>query len=79
MMQPVIAVRDLRYRYEDGTAALNGVNFRLETGESVALLGANGSGKTTFALHLNGLLSGEGSVEVCGLPMNKRNAAEIRR
>lgn len=79
MMQPVIAVRDLRYRYEDGTAALNGVNFRLEAGESVALLGANGSGKTTFALHLNGLLSGEGSVEVCGLPMNKRHAAEIRR
>ena len=25
-------------------------------GETVALLGANGSGKTTFALHLNGLL-----------------------
>ena len=79
MRQPVIAVRDLRYRYEDGTAALNGVNFRLEAGESVALLGANGSGKTTFALHLNGLLSGEGSVEVCGLPLNKRHASEIRR
>src|SRR5205085_7543723 len=79
LMQPVIAVRDLRYRYEDGTAALNGVDFDLEAGESVALLGANGSGKTTFALHLNGLLSGEGSVEVCGLPMNKRHAAEIRR
>src|SRR4051794_26860490 len=78
-MPPVILVKQLRYRYEDGTVALNGVDFRLESGETVALLGENGSGKTTFALHLNGLLTGEGSVEVCGLPVNGRNAAIIRR
>ena len=78
-MSPLILVRGLRYRYDDGTLALNGVDFRLEKGETVALLGANGSGKTTFALHLNGLLSGEGTVEVCGLPVNPKNIAEVRR
>jgi cobalt/nickel transport system ATP-binding protein len=78
-MQPLINVRGLHYRYDDGTAALNGVDFRLERGETLALLGANGSGKTTFVMHLNGLLTGTGSVEVCGLPMGKRNLAEIRR
>jgi cobalt/nickel transport system ATP-binding protein len=78
-MSPLILVRGLRYQYDDGTVALNGVNFRLEKGETVALLGANGSGKTTFALHLNGLLSGEGMVEVCGLPVNRNNLVEIRR
>ena len=78
-MPPVIEVRGLCYRYEDGTAALNGVDFRLEAGESVALLGPNGSGKTTFALHLNGLLSGEGIVEVCGMPVNKQNGPLVRR
>ncbi len=78
-MPPLILVRGLRYQYEDGTRALNGVDFALRAGETVALLGANGSGKTTFALHLNGLLSGEGTVEVCGLPVIAANVASIRR
>ena len=78
-MTPLIQVRGLRYSYEDGTVALNGVDFRLDAGESVALLGPNGSGKTTFVLHLNGLLHGNGSVEVCGLKPEKQNLAAIRR
>jgi energy-coupling factor transporter ATP-binding protein EcfA2 len=77
-MPPLIEVRDLKFRYEDGTPALNGVDFQLEAGETVALLGANGSGKTTFVMHLNGLLRGEGSVTVCGLAMEKRNIPAIR-
>lgn len=64
--RPVVSVRGLRYRYPDGTEALDGVDFQLHSGECVAVFGANGSGKTTFILHLNGLLRGEGSVEVCG-------------
>ena len=78
-MATLIEVRNLHYRYEDGTAALNGINFTLDARETVALLGPNGSGKTTFALHLNGLLSGDGSVTVCGLPVNKQNASAVRR
>ena len=78
-LSPLILVRGLRYQYDDGTLALNGVDFRLDAGETVALLGANGSGKTTFALHLNGLLSGQGTVKVCGLPVNPKNIAEVRR
>ncbi len=78
-MMPLIEVRGLRFRYEDGTAALNGVDFRLNPGETVALLGPNGSGKTTFVLHLNGLLRGEGTIDVCGLRLDKRTIPEIRR
>jgi energy-coupling factor transporter ATP-binding protein EcfA2 len=78
-MAPLVEVRNLRYRYEDGTCALRGVDFRLEESEAVALLGANGSGKTTFVMHLNGLLAGEGDVEVCGLAVNKENLPTIRR
>jgi cobalt/nickel transport system ATP-binding protein len=78
-LDPLIEVRGLRYRYDDGTLALDGVDFRLFPHETVALLGPNGSGKTTFAHHLNGLLRGEGFISVCGLPMEKKNLAEIRR
>ncbi len=62
----VIRVRDLHYRYPDGTQALDGIDFHLDAGECVALFGANGSGKTTFVLHLNGLLEGGfgGSVRI---------------
>lgn len=77
-MTPLIEVRDLHFRYEDGTQALDGINFTLLPGETVALLGANGSGKTTFVLHLNGVLHGEGSITVCGLPLNKETLPAVR-
>jgi cobalt/nickel transport system ATP-binding protein len=77
-MTPVIEVRDLHFQYEDGTKALEGVNFCLHAGETVALFGANGSGKTTFVLQLNGILRGQGSVTVCGLPVNKETLAAVR-
>jgi cobalt/nickel transport system ATP-binding protein len=78
-MEPLIEVRDLRYRYDDGTVALDGVDFQLFPGETVAVLGANGSGKTTFVLHLNGLLQGQGSVTVCGLPVQPATLAQVRQ
>lgn len=78
MTQPVVDVRNLRYQYPDGTVALDGVDFQLYPGETVALLGPNGSGKTTFVLHLNGLFQGEGEILVCGMPVTKPNLTAIR-
>lgn len=78
-MEPVLSVRQLTYSYPDGTPALRGVDFDLFPGETVAVFGANGSGKTTFVLHLNGILTGGGSITVAGLPMQQNNLARIRK
>jgi cobalt/nickel transport system ATP-binding protein len=78
-MSSMVEVRDLHYTYEDGTQALRGVDFDLEDGVTIALLGANGSGKTTFVHHLNGILRGSGSVTIDGLPVTEKNLREIRK
>jgi len=77
-MTPIIEVRDLHFQYEDGTKALDGINFTLHEGETVALFGPNGSGKTTFVLHLNGILRGPGSITICGIPLTKESLPEVR-
>ncbi|MET7934420.1 ABC transporter ATP-binding protein [Streptomyces sp. NPDC005322] len=77
---PSLQVSGLAYAYPDGHQALFGVDLTVARGERVALLGPNGAGKTTLVLHLNGILeAGAGSVTVAGLPVSKRNLAEIRR
>src|SRR5579863_5661285 len=78
-MSLIVEVRNLHCTYEDGTKALQGIDFGLEDGVTVALLGANGSGKTTFVHHLNGILQGSGSVVIDGLPVTEKNLREIRK
>jgi cobalt/nickel transport system ATP-binding protein len=78
-MNPIVSVRGLRYTWDDGTEALRGIDFDLAEGQCIALLGPNGSGKTTFALHLNGILKGSGTVVIDGLPVEERNLRQIRQ
>ena len=69
----LIEVKDLEYVYEDGTKALHDVSFDLYEGEVLALLGTNGSGKTTVAKILNGIYKPSGgSVLVLGQDVGRR-------
>lgn len=78
-MSCIVHARGLRFSYEPGREVLRGVDFELHRGESVAVFGPNGSGKTTFLLHLNGILRGEGYLRVCGLPAEPPHLQLIRR
>lgn len=76
--RPVVLVKGLSFSYPDGQAALADVDLCLEQGEKVALVGPNGAGKSTLMLHLNGILSGRGQIEVAGLPLVQANLPQVR-
>src|SRR6476620_1486269 len=60
--------------------ALYGIDTTLERGETIAIIGANGAGKSTFLKSIAGLIHGEaGSVLLDGAPIGARPAAEIVR
>ena len=66
-----IEVRDLSFRYSDNDPwVLKGVSFRVEPGESVAIAGASGCGKTTLLNLIAGLLQPtKGEILVDGEPI----------
>lgn len=61
---PLIRVRDLRVRYGGSKAsAIESMNLEIAPGEIVGILGESGSGKSTFALSLLGLLPAGANVQ----------------
>jgi cobalt/nickel transport system ATP-binding protein len=52
----IIETRNLNFKYQDGTKALNNISLKIEKGKKVSFLGVNGSGKSTLFLNFNGVL-----------------------
>jgi energy-coupling factor transport system ATP-binding protein len=77
---PLIQVQDVSFRYDDGTVALKDVAFTIRQGETVAIVGPNGSGKTTISKHFVGLLKPtSGMVRVDGKDTRKTSTRELSR
>jgi branched-chain amino acid transport system ATP-binding protein len=76
----LLATHALRAFYGD-FQALYGIDFELNEGETVAVIGANGAGKSTCLRAITGLLPANpaGSVMFDGQPIGGRSAAEIVR
>ena len=75
----MIEFKDVSFSYEKSNPVIKNLSFKIEKGESVGLIGANGAGKSTIMKLLLGLVFGEGTILIDGLEMNKDNLSEIRK
>jgi len=81
----LLSVNNIEVIYDHVILVLKGVSLRVPEGGIVALLGANGAGKSTTLKAISGLLRTErgdvtkGSVEFLGLPIHRHDPAEVVR
>ncbi len=68
--------RDLSYKFSDGQTAINNLNFSVDEGKLIGILGASGSGKTTLLNLLSGIQKPtSGTIKINGLEVNSENKA----
>lgn len=75
----MIEFKNVNFSYENGIQILKDINFKIEEGETIGLIGCNGAGKSTLMKVLLGLLPHEGTINVGDLELNKKNLEEVRR
>ena len=75
----MIEFQNVSFAYEKDRPVLRDLSFRIEDGEAVGLIGANGAGKSTVMKLLLGLLQGEGKSLVDGVEVKRDTLGEIRR
>ena len=75
----MIEFENVSFEYESGRPVVRDMSFKIDAGESVGLIGANGAGKSTVMKLLLGLLEGEGKIRAGGLDVRKDNLYEVRR
>lgn len=81
MTEPLIKFSEVEFSYSPDRSVLNGCSFRLDPGQRIALIGANGSGKTTILHLIVGLLRPcRGNIEIFGKASREEaDFQEVRR
>lgn len=78
-MDKMIEVKNLCFEYVEGSQTINHISFDIYKGEYVTILGHNGSGKSTIAKLLIGLLEKKsGSIRIHGYELNLENLYKVR-
>ncbi len=75
----MICFDHVSFAYEKNVPVLSDISFTVKEGENVGLIGANGAGKSTVMKLILGLLKGEGTVTVSGIPVRNDTLSEIRK
>ena len=75
----ILEVKNITYSYDDKHNAVDEVSFKVDKGAYVTLIGHNGSGKSTIAKMISGLLPlKSGEILIDGLILNEENIHDIR-
>lgn len=75
----ILEVKDLNFSYEEEGKTIDNVSFSVEEGSYTTIVGHNGSGKSTIAKLIVGLLeSASGTITIDGIALNNENLAKIR-
>lgn len=75
----MICFKDVSFAYEKGKNVLNSINFNVEKGEKVGLIGSNGAGKSTLMKASLGLVETQGEIIIGELSVEKKNLPKIRK
>ncbi|MDE6663534.1 MAG: ABC transporter ATP-binding protein/permease [Lachnospiraceae bacterium] len=76
---PAIEFRDVSFSYEEGVPVLNGTNFKVPRGKTVAVVGASGGGKSTLLRLLCGFYQPQqGSILIEGVKLEDWNLEALR-
>lgn len=79
MKESLIHLQDVCFEYEENIPVLKSVSFDIYKGDYTVILGHNGSGKSTIAKLLMGLLeANSGTINIDGLDMTEENLYDIR-
>jgi branched-chain amino acid transport system ATP-binding protein len=78
MSEVLLDVKDLHGGY-GAIRVLHGIDFHVNAGEVVVILGANGAGKTTTLRVVSGMIEATGSIELGGKQLVGKNSADIVR
>lgn len=78
--EEILVAEGICKTFQDGFHALTNVDAAFEKGKVIAILGQNGSGKTTFVKHLNGLhRPTKGTVRYKGIETTGKSVAQISK
>ncbi len=72
-------IKNLRFTYDQQTDVVKNVSFRVEKGSYTSIIGHNGSGKSTIAKLIIGLLEkSDGEIMIDGIPLNEQTVSQVR-